>query len=139
MKLRGWLFLDKTGTCVEQGIPWDVRVGSKRDAVVPALLRLDFGGLHERPPPTLPRLRRRYGQLLQVAQAVDLENMNKPANVTVVELDDKDEAGLRRTSSSRGGGSPTLRLECVDQELVGIVFNLLDDVEVSRSRKANSG
>ena len=42
MKLRYWVFLDKTGTRVERGIPRDVRVGAKRDAVAAALLRLNF-------------------------------------------------------------------------------------------------
>jgi len=74
-----------------------------------------------------------------VTDTVDLENMNKPGYMTVVDLDDEDEAGLRRTSSACGCRRPFIRLEFVDQELVSVVLNLLDGVEVLRSGEANSG
>ncbi len=94
VKLRCWFCLHKTGARVERGVPRDVRVGAKRNAVVAALLRLNFGGLHERSTPALSGIPRGYGQLLQVTDAVDLENMDKAGYVTVVELSDEDEAGL---------------------------------------------
>ena len=86
MELRCWFFLHKTGARIERGVPRDLCVGAKRNAMVAALLRLNFGGLDERSTPALSRIPRCYGQLLQVAEAVDLENMDKAGSVTTVEL-----------------------------------------------------
>ena len=65
--------------------------------------------------------------------------MDKAGYVTFVELDDEDEAGLRRASSARRCGSPVIRLEFADQEPISVIFNLLDGIEVSRSGEADAG
>ncbi|AMM19748.1 hypothetical protein AX769_05785 [Frondihabitans sp. PAMC 28766] len=78
-------------------------------------------------------------QLLQVADAVDLEDVDEARDRAMVKFHDEKKSRLRQSSGPRGRRRPRFWFQTTDQELIGVVLDLLDDLEVLLFSKADTG
>jgi len=78
---------DETSGCVEGSIPRHVGVGAERDLRVATFASMMLRRLQECSAQASPCTFRRNGDLLQVTDPVDLQDMRETGDATVLQLD----------------------------------------------------
>lgn len=86
---------------------------------------------------TLPRLQQVYRQLLEVTDAARLQDVNEAADLTV-NVDDQQEARLRKSRDPGGSCGPSVGMKVIDEQLVGVVLNPLDRVRIPLRGEADA-